>query len=129
MLFCIAKVAKVELHHASENKHFAGENKVLKSIDQATAYWAYYAAHLLHDAQSWVSGSKVLILNHVLPRNFDEFVAKRLYVRICLFFVLVMNGQLLCREKYFFVQKPQIFKKNSFYNVQQIVLFPLLRLH
>ena len=33
-------------------------------------------AHQLHDAQRWVRASNVFILNHLLPRNFAELVAK-----------------------------------------------------
>ena len=45
-------IAKVELHHASKNKNYAGENKVFQSINQATAHWAYCVLHTRHSALS-----------------------------------------------------------------------------
>ena len=67
-----------ELCHAGENKHFASENKVLmKSLHIAPA------VHQLGDAQRWVHASNVFISNHLLPRNFAEFVAKLPDVRTC----------------------------------------------
>ena len=47
-------------------------------------------ANQLYDAQHWVRASNVFILNHLLPMNFAEFVAKladfrtRLYFHVCI---------------------------------------------
>ena len=62
----------MEFHHAGENKHFADENKVLKSIEPLH----FVSVHQLRNAQGFVCASNDFILNHLLPRNLAEFVAK-----------------------------------------------------
>ena len=62
------------LRHAGENKHFAGDNKVLKSINQVTAYCTYCASIAQRSALS--ACIKYFYLNHLLPRNFAAVVAK-----------------------------------------------------
>ena len=65
-----------------------------------------HIVHQLRDAQCWVCASNVFILNHLLPRNFAEFVGKFPDVRVRLlvnlhsgyFVAMVRCERLACRR-------------------------------